>query len=70
MDAEDLVGSTGIVTTTIPVGGAGQVRVSALGGSETFGAYSRNRGISLPTGTRITVVEVYPPRTLVVTADG
>lgn len=70
MDADDLVGSTGIVTTTIPVGGAGQVRVQARGGTETFGAYCRNRGVSLPTGTRVTVTEVFPPRTLVVAADG
>lgn len=71
MDAAELVGTTGIVTTTIPVQGLGQVKVAARGGTETFGAYSRNRGIAVPTGTRVTVTDVFPPRTLVVAvADG
>jgi hypothetical protein len=65
-----LVGATGIVTTTIPAGGLGEVRLAVRGGTETFGAYGANRGIPLPTGTRVTVTEVFPPRTVVVTADG
>jgi hypothetical protein len=70
VDVDTLVGTTGIVTTTIPVGGLGEVRVAVRGGSETFGAYHRNRGIPIPTGTRVTVTEQHPPRTLVVAADG
>jgi hypothetical protein len=65
-----LVGARGIVTTTIPVGGLGEVRLSSRGGTETFGAYSANRGVPIPTGTPVTVTDVYPPRTVVVSADG
>ena len=70
MSTDQLVGATGIVTTTIPISGLGEVRLSSRGGSETYGAYAANRGVPLPTGTRVTVIEVYPPRTLVVSADG
>jgi hypothetical protein len=65
----DLRGLVGMVTTTIPVGGLGEVRLAVAGGTRTYAAYSRNRGVSVPTGTRVTVVEHYPPRTLVVAAD-
>jgi hypothetical protein len=64
-----LVGLVGIVTTTIPVEGLGQVRVSVNGGTSTFNAYGANRGVPIPRGTRVTVVEHYPPRTVVVSAD-
>jgi hypothetical protein len=70
MSADHLVGATGIVTTTIPAGGLGEVRLPARGGSETYGAYSANRGIAIPSGTKITVTEVFPPRTVIVAADG
>lgn len=65
----DVVGRSGIVTTTIPAGGLGEVRVPLGVGSQTFGAYASNRGISLPSGTRVTVVEYFPPRTVIVSAD-
>jgi len=65
-----VVGLVGIVTTTIPAGGLGQVRLAVNGGTSTFNAYSINRGVPIPTGTRVTVVEMFPPRTLVVRADG
>lgn len=66
---EDLVGRRGIVTTTIPVGGLGEVRVTLGLGSQTFGAYASNRGMPLPSGTPVTVVEYFPPRTIVVSAE-
>lgn len=69
MTPETLVGRRGIVTTTIPREGLGEVRLAVRGGTETFGAYSSNRGIEIRTGTRVTVVEHFPPQTLVVTAD-
>jgi hypothetical protein len=65
-----LVGVRAVVTTSIPVGGMGEVRVPHRGGTETFGALGVNRGVSIPSGCRVTVVEVHPPRTLVVAADG
>jgi hypothetical protein len=46
------------------------VRVPHRGGTETFGALGVNRGVGIPSGCRVTVVEVHPPRTLVVAADG
>ena len=64
-----LVGSVGIVTTTIPAGGLGQVRLAVAGGTSTFNAYGQNPGVAIPTGTRVTVVEHFPPRTVVVSAD-
>jgi hypothetical protein len=48
----------------------GEVRVPHRGGTETFGALAVNRGVAIPSGCRVTVVEVHPPRTLVVEADG
>jgi hypothetical protein len=68
--AFDLRGQVGMVTTTIPAGGLGEVRLAVAGGTSTFPAYSANRGVPIPTGTRVTVVEHFPPRTLVVSADG
>lgn len=66
---QNLVGLVGLVTTSIPPGGLGEVRLPVSGGT-TFSAYSANRGVAIPTGTRVTVTEHYPPRTIVVTADG
>jgi len=65
----DLIGKVGIVTTSIPAGGMGEVRLVVAGGSSSYGAYGVNRGVPIPTGTRVTVVEHFPPRTLVVSAD-
>jgi hypothetical protein len=64
-----LIGVRGVVTTTIPAGGLGEVRLPVRGGTETFGAYAAVRGIPVPSGTGVVVVEVFPPRTLVVQAD-
>jgi hypothetical protein len=69
MQMAEVVGLVGIVTTTIPVGGLGEVRVRVGLGSQTFGAYAANRGMSLPSGTRVTIVEYFPPRTVIVRAD-
>jgi hypothetical protein len=65
---QNLIGLVGLVTTTIPPGGLGEVRLSVAGGT-TYPAYGANRGVVIPTGTRVTVTEHYPPRTLVVSAD-
>ncbi|MDQ1286581.1 MAG: hypothetical protein QG622_146 [Actinomycetota bacterium] len=67
--AADLSGRVGMVTTTIPVGGLGEVRLPFGGGTSTYSAYSSNRGVPIPTGTRVTVVEHLTARTLVVSAD-
>jgi hypothetical protein len=67
--SRDVVGRIGIVTTTIPAGGMGQVRVVVAGGTSTYNAYGANRGVAIPTGSRVTVIELFPPRTVVVSAD-
>jgi hypothetical protein len=64
-----LVGVRGVVTTTIPAGGLGEVRLPVRGGTETFGAYAAVRAVPVPTGTGVVVVEVFPPRTIVVRPD-
>ena len=68
MGAEVIVGRAGVVTTTIPVGGLGQVRIAVAGGTRTYNAYGANRGVPIPAGTRVTIVEHFPPRTVVVSA--
>jgi hypothetical protein len=68
--AAEIVGRVGIVTTSIPVGGLGQVRVAIAGGTRTYSAYGSNPGVPIPTGTRVTVVDHFPPRTVVVSAEG
>ncbi|HYY10822.1 MAG TPA: hypothetical protein VE781_07770 [Kineosporiaceae bacterium] len=65
-----LVGVRGVVTTTIPAGGLGEVRVPLRsGGTSTYGAYSTVRAVPVPSGTGVVVVEVFLPRTLVVQPD-
>jgi hypothetical protein len=65
------VGARALVTTSIPPGGLGEVRLPARGGgTDTYGAYASVLGVRIPAGTRVVVVEVHPPRTLVVTPDG
>ena len=70
MASGGVVGLVGIVTTTIPAGGVGQVRLTIRGGTSTFTAYGANRGVMIPSGTRVTVTEHFPPRTVIVSADG
>jgi hypothetical protein len=62
-----MVGKMGRVTGTISSGKLGEVMVSVRGGSEAFHAYAADADDVLPTGTRIVVVEYFPPRTVVVT---
>jgi len=62
-----MVGKMGRVTGTISSGKLGEVMVPVRGGSEAFHAYAADADDNLPPGTRIVVVEYYPPRTVVVT---
>lgn len=61
-----MVGKIGRVTGTVAPGKIGEVMVSIRGGSEAFHAYASDADDTLATGTRIVVVEYYPPRTVVV----
>ena len=69
MDEQSPVGKTGLVTTSIPVEGMGEVRVAIGGGTSTYGAYCVHRGTAVPSGTRVNVVELFPPRTVVVVPE-
>jgi len=61
-----MVGKIGRVTGTIGPGKLGEVMIPVRGGSEAFNAYASDSDETVPTGSRIVVVEYYPPRTVVV----
>ncbi len=61
-----MIGKIGRVTGRIGPGKIGEVMVSVRGGSEAFHAYSSDPEDEIAPGSRIVVVEYYPPRTVVV----
>lgn len=66
MADQRLIGKTGRVTGRVGPGRIGEVMVAVRGGTEAFHAYSADAE-EIVTGTRVLVVEVLPPRTVVVT---
>jgi hypothetical protein len=62
----DVVGKVGLVTGTLAQGQVGEVMLQTSGGSEAFHAYAGNRDEIVPVGTRVLVLEYFPPRTVVV----
>lgn len=64
---QQMVGKLGRVTATITPGRIGEVMIEIRGGSEAFLAYGADTGETYTRGTRVAVVEYYPPRTVVVT---
>ena len=66
MADQKLIGKTGRVTGKVGPGRIGEVMVPVRGGTEAFHAYSADDQ-DIATGTRVLVVEVLPPRTIVVT---
>lgn len=66
MVEETPLGRIGLVTTTVAAGGMGEVRIAIAGGTRTYGAFGVDREVAVPTGTRVRVVELFPPRTVVV----
>ena len=62
-----MIGKVGRVTGTIAPGNLGEVMVPVRGGTEAFHAYAADEGDTIRTGTRVVVVEYFPPRTVVVT---
>jgi hypothetical protein len=62
-----MVGKIGRITGTVEPGRLGEVMVSVRGGSEAFHAYASDGDETLKVGTRVVVVEYFPPRTVVVT---
>jgi len=63
---DGVVGKVGRVTGEVAPGKVGEVMLPVRGGSEAFHAYAEDRGAVLATGTRVVVVEYYPPRTVFV----
>jgi hypothetical protein len=61
-----MIGKVGRVTGKIAPGQVGEVMIPIRGGSEAFHAYAADAGDTIVTGTRIVVVEYFPPRTVVV----
>jgi len=64
---QQMVGKVGRVTGGISPGVIGEVMVAVRGGSEAFHAYSADPEESIGRGTRVVVVDYFPPRTVVVT---
>ena len=62
-----MIGKVGRVTGTIAPGRLGEVMVPVRGGTEAFHAYAADEGTTINTGTRVVVVEYFPPRTVIVT---
>jgi hypothetical protein len=61
-----MVGKIGRVTGTIAPGQIGEVMIPVRGGTEAFHAYASDAEETMSTGSRIVVVEYFPPRTVVV----
>jgi hypothetical protein len=61
-----VVGKVGRVTGKVAPGEVGEVMLSTDRGSEAFHAYAGRRDDTLVVGTRVLVLECYPPRTVVV----
>jgi hypothetical protein len=64
---QTMVGKIGRVTGTIGPDKLGEVMVPIRGGTEAFHAYSADGDDTIRLGTRVVVVEYFPPRTVVVT---
>jgi hypothetical protein len=62
----EVVGKVGRVTGTVAPGRLGEVMIPVRGGTESFHAYASDDE-TIRTGSRIVVVEYFPPRTVVVT---
>lgn len=62
-----MVGKIGRITGTIAPGRLGEVMIPVRGGTEAFHAYAVDGEDTMRPGTRVVVVEYYPPRTVVVT---
>ncbi|MEO8696425.1 MAG: hypothetical protein ABI658_23125 [Acidimicrobiales bacterium] len=62
-----MVGKIGRVSGTIEPGRLGEVMIPIRGGTEHFHAYGETPSTVLAVGTRVVVIEYFPPRTVVVT---
>ncbi len=63
---QEMVGRVGRVTGAVTPGHLGEVMIAVRGGSEAFHAYGSDPAETIGKGTRVVVVEYFPPRTVVV----
>jgi DNA-binding response OmpR family regulator len=63
---QQVIGKVGRVTGTIGPERVGEVMIPIRGGSEAFNAYAADTKDTISTGTRVVVIEYFPPRTVVV----
>lgn len=61
-----MVGKVGRVTGTVAPGQVGEVVLTTDRGSDAFHAYASTPDVTIPVGSRVIVLEHYPPRTIVV----
>jgi len=61
-----MVGRQGRVIGRIGPGRVGAVMISIRGGTESFYAYCNDSSEEIAVGSRVVVVEYYPPRTVYV----
>jgi hypothetical protein len=61
-----MLGKVGRVTAAVAPGHVGEVMVGVRGGTEAFNAYASDSAETIPSGTRVVIVEYYPPRTVIV----
>ncbi len=61
-----MIGKVGRVIASISPEHVGEVMVAVRGGSEAFNAYAAEPGTTIRSGSRVVVVEYFPPRTVVV----
>jgi len=64
---QTVVGKVGRVTGTIAPGRLGEVMIPIRGGSEAYHARAAGSAETISVGSRIVVVEYFPPRTVLVT---
>jgi hypothetical protein len=66
MVEQEMIGLIGRVTGVVSPGRLGEVMIAVRGGSEAFHAYASDPAETIAKGTRVVVVEYFPPRTVVV----
>jgi hypothetical protein len=66
MADQAVIGKSGRVTGKIAPGLVGEVMLAVRGGSEAFHAYAEDGEATIMVGSRVLVVEYYPPRSVVV----
>ena len=67
MADQTVVGKVGHVTGAIGPGRLGEVMIPIRGGSEAYHARAAESAETISVGSRIVVVEYFPPRTVLVT---